>query len=121
MSKTKELTLSRIEEKSFLAALRADADWVNCPSSTCKYGASMSDGHIFTCQSCELRYCFSCQVPMHENMSCTEYKDKELKRVDEKVEEEKLSLSAVRKYSKACPKCSVRLQKNRSCDHFTCK
>lgn len=102
---------------SFLAT---DATWVPCPSARCTSGASMTDGHIFTCQVCSYRYCTSCDIPMHENESCTEHR-KRLTRDKEKVREEHMSVEFVKKVSKPCPGCKRNLDKYEGCDHVTCK
>lgn len=94
---------------------------VSCPSAECQGGAIMVDGHIFTCPECKSRYCFSCEVPMHEALSCTAFLELRQKREGEKAEEEKLALQTVEEKSKPCPQCKIRLQKNGGCDHFTCK
>ncbi|PPJ56654.1 hypothetical protein CBER1_01785 [Cercospora berteroae] len=78
------------------------------------------DGHIFTCPDCRARYCFDCEAPMHENMSCEEFLELPKKRNKEKAEEENLAAKTLKKHSKECPKCKARLQKISGCDHFTC-
>ncbi|KAF7194155.1 Uncharacterized protein HII31_04511 [Pseudocercospora fuligena] len=106
------------------SVLKNEPGWVDCPSSTCKGGALMIDGHIFTCQVCNQRYCFSCQIPMHEGESCSQYKqriEEDRKREGEKLVEQEQTQAAVEKFSKACPKCHVRLEKSAGCDHFTRK
>ena len=107
-------------EKAAKAYLKTDADWVDCPSSSCKSGSLMVDGHIFTCQECKYRYCFSCKVLMHEGETCTAYK-KRMKRDKKHVKDEELSKKKVEKISKPCPKCGIRINKYTGCDHVTCE
>jgi hypothetical protein len=106
----------RIEIAATAAYLRDDPEWVECPSASCKFGALMVGGHIFTCQVCQYRYCFGCQVPMHEEETCTVYAE----RVRAKETAEALSEKEVEKTSKPCPKCKSRLDKFAGCDHVTC-
>ncbi|KAF2217014.1 hypothetical protein CERZMDRAFT_93075 [Cercospora zeae-maydis SCOH1-5] len=120
-SKQTNAILQRKATESYLRQDLGDGEcFVTCPSSTCKEGVIMADGHIFTCPTCKARYCFSCNAPMHEDMSCEEFLSKR-KREDEKAEEETLASKTLEKHSKECPKCKARLQKNGGCDHFTCK
>lgn len=107
-------------DKAAKSCLEQDPDWVDCPSGTCKSGALMTDGHIFTCSECQYRYCFSCKVPMHEGEACSDYHER-LRREPEKRREEELSLKKVEKVSKPCPGCTARIQKHNGCDHMTCK
>lgn len=102
------------------AFLKDDEQWIACPSATCRSGATMEDGHIFTCQECQYRYCFDCDIQMHEEQSCTEYQEG-LKREPEKVREEELSLAKVKAVSKPCPNCSTNIDKFTGCDHVTCE
>ncbi|WPB03172.1 uncharacterized protein RHO25_007809 [Cercospora beticola] len=114
-------TFQRKATESYLRQDLGDGEcFVTCPSSTCKGGAIMADGHIFTCPDCKARYCFDCEAPMHENMSCEEFLEMPKKRNKEKAEEEILAAATLKKHSKECPKCKARLQKISGCDHFTC-
>ncbi|KXT12067.1 hypothetical protein AC579_1866 [Pseudocercospora musae] len=110
----------KIMDKAAKSCLEQDPDWVDCPSGTCRSGALMTEGHIFTCSECQFRYCFSCRVPMHEGEACSEYHER-LRREPEKRREEDLSLKEVEKVSKPCPGCTARIQKHQGCDHMTCR
>lgn len=114
-------SLQRKATDSYLRHDLGDGEcFVTCPSSTCKGGAIMADGHIFTCPDCKARYCFSCNAPMHEDITCEAFLELQ-KREEEKEKEETFASETLKKHSKECPKCKARLQKNGGCDHFTCK
>ncbi|EGP84824.1 uncharacterized protein MYCGRDRAFT_95492 [Zymoseptoria tritici IPO323] len=74
--KRKDRVEPKLQEKATMAFLRSQPDFVSCPSSTCKDGASMADGNIFTCRTCQYRYCFACNVPFHEDEGCQEFQDR---------------------------------------------
>ncbi|KAK4494561.1 hypothetical protein PRZ48_013917 [Zasmidium cellare] len=88
-------------EKAAKAALKRNPDYRECPSSTCNYGRLHSkekDGNIFQCKLCSATYCIVCEVPMHEGMTCQEYRDKNssTKRKRE-IEEEEVASAKKRK------------------------
>jgi hypothetical protein len=103
-----------------MSLLRAQSDFVSCPSSTCKDGATMTDGNLFTCRTCEYRYCFHCNVPFHEGERCQEFQDR-IKKDERKTLEIAQSLEMLGKTTKPCPKCKSPIEKRSGCDHMSCK
>ncbi|KAF1821679.1 uncharacterized protein K489DRAFT_253880 [Dissoconium aciculare CBS 342.82] len=99
-----------------LALAKADPKWKSCPSQTCPGGCIVDDGYIFTCPTCNLRYCTSCNIPMHEDESCSQYRNRDARI----IADEQASLAKVAEISKPCPKCSSKLSKAGGCDHMTC-
>jgi hypothetical protein len=109
-----------MQEKATMDFLRSMPDFVPCPSSTCKDGAFMADGNLFTCQTCKFRYCFDCNVPFHEGERCQEFLDR-TKEDRRKTLEIAQSLETLKSTTKACPKCKSPIEKNNGCDHMSCK
>ncbi|SMQ53776.1 unnamed protein product [Zymoseptoria tritici ST99CH_1A5] len=117
--KRKDRVEPKLQEKATMAFLRSQPDFVSCPSSTCKDGASMADGNIFTCRTCQYRYCFACNVPFHEDEGCQEFQDR-IQEDERKTLEIAESLEEVSRTTKPCPKCKVPIQKGKGCDHMSC-
>ncbi|KJY02510.1 hypothetical protein TI39_contig47g00004 [Zymoseptoria brevis] len=117
--KRKDRVEPKLQEKATMAFLRSQPDFVSCPSSACKDGASMADGHIFTCRTCRYRYCFDCNVPFHEDEGCQEFQDR-IQEDERKTLEIAESLETVSKTTKACPECKTRIERSIGCDHMTC-
>ncbi|QIW99562.1 hypothetical protein AMS68_005080 [Peltaster fructicola] len=94
-------------------------EFIACPSATCSWGCYMdkdSNGNIFTCKLCAMRYCTECKVPMHEGMTCEEH----AARKAQLELENDASIITVKATTKQCPKCHARIEKNHGCDHMRC-
>ena len=117
---------SRWLDKAAKACYDSDEEFRVCPSADCSWGCLFStkdDGNIFKCQLCKYRHCTTCDVPMHEDETCEEYKghmaaESERKRLQD--DQNSASERKVDKISKPCPKCTTRLDKYDGCDHVTC-
>lgn len=98
---------------------KANEEYFACPSAGCSWGAffAKDDGNIFTCQLCEIRWCMTCDVELHAELTCDQYSAQARAK---RTEENKLSLKTVGEVSKPCPKCKVNIQKTFGCDHMTC-
>lgn len=110
-------------DKAAKACSEGQADYLPCPSATCDFGCFFS-GNIFICRKCDLSWCVSCSVPMHEGETCTDYKDRiengDARRSRQALEDAATQEEVTRK-SKPCPGCGIRIQKKNGCDHMTCK
>lgn len=100
--------------------MQNDEEFVSCPDATCSWGCFMIKtdcGYIFTCQLCNMRYCISCQVPMHEDMTCAQY----IARNERQERDNINSVATIKSTTKECPKCHANIEKNRGCDHMRCE
>ncbi|KAH8726901.1 hypothetical protein GQ44DRAFT_612785 [Phaeosphaeriaceae sp. PMI808] len=83
--------------------------------------------NIFTCASCNHKVCTIHENTWHEGETCEAYNDRLSGRTARKQKAQKAqeaaSLRAIRKISKKCPgkNCGYSIEKNRGCDHMTCK
>ena len=68
---------------------------------------------MFRCNACNYRWCLACEAPWHDGQTCKQYK--------RHVKNEKKSDAKIHATTKACPRCKSRIEKNKGCDHMTCK
>nr|CCD13612.1 unnamed protein product [Trypanosoma congolense IL3000] len=67
------------------------------------------------CSKCGLEFCFTCRETPHKPATC-----EMLKKWYSMIEKDEPSLALIKKTTKACPNCSVRVEKNSGCDHMKC-
>lgn len=111
---------NRYDKKSLLSYIQNDPNFTNCLGSGCGSGQIHPDGDdqpIMTCQDCDFKTCFTHKVPWHVGLTCTEYDARQ----KQQNSEEAKSLKWIQKETRRCPKCQVPIQKNKGCDHMTCK
>lgn len=72
-----------------------------------------SDGDSFHCPMCNIAYCKLCRDDRHEGMSCTAYQRKKKGELS-KDEAAKMGI-------KTCGKCGNGIQKNKGCNHISCR
>ena len=65
------------------------------------------------CENCGAQSCYNHEVIWHADQSCTEY-DKLKKKSDF------ATVKYISKETKACPGCSIPIEKDGGCDHITC-
>jgi IBR domain, a half RING-finger domain len=72
------------------------------------------------CYECKVRHCMNCSVEWHTDMTCQEYR---LKNVDEAQSKEEIDTLKVLQRQKArrCPHCSLAVIKDGGCPSMTCK
>lgn len=72
------------------------------------------------CHACKVRHCMNCSVPWHTDMSCQEYR---LKNVGEaRSKEETATLKMLQKQkARRCPYCSLAVIKDGGCPSMICK
>jgi len=68
-----------------------------------------------TCEACETDFCLGCEGEPHPSLTC-----KLLKAWMDKMKDPTESENWIRKNTKACPKCKVKIEKNHGCNHMTC-
>lgn len=64
-----------------------------------------------------LRYCLNCRVLFHSEQTCKEY----LVTNTRDVNDEKFEKFVKGKKYKSCGKCKIWVEKNKGCDHMTCR
>lgn len=68
------------------------------------------------CASCNKRFCFRCNKPLHYPVSC-----RLLEIWNVKCKDESETANWILAHTKSCPKCKVRIEKNKGCNHMTCE
>jgi hypothetical protein len=84
--------------------------WFWCQNRECSEGATLKDKTVTDS-------CVPCQRSAHPGESCDKYKA----RLQGRVDEEDKSLVTIRRASKPCPGCGIRIEKNGGCDHMGCE
>ena len=80
-----------------------------CPQPDCSgYDLAEPKRKRLVCSVCSFVYCFYCLEAWHENGVCRSESDR------------KLDKWAKFHHAKFCPKCKIRVQKLRGCNHMTC-
>ncbi|CAD6444594.1 cbdb2440-5f9e-4382-9b39-1985fce29fd3 [Sclerotinia trifoliorum] len=103
-----------------LYCIRSDPNFTNCLGPGCGGGQVHEDGDdqpIMTCGDCSFKTCFTHKMPWHTGLTCDQYNTRER----EKLQQEEASQKLMEKATKKCPKCQVRIEKNKGCDHMTCR
>ena len=95
-----------------------------CLRPGCKSGQiheTGTNGPLFRCHACGFRVCVIHNVPWHKGETCTEFDYRTMPGL--KKAEEIASAKTIRKTTKTCPQrsCRAPIEKNRGCDHMTCK
>ncbi|KAJ0694520.1 putative transcription factor C2H2 family [Helianthus annuus] len=101
---------------------------VYCPYPKCSTLMSTTEAHKHprlvngfgarTCYKCHGNFCVYCRVPWHENMTCVEYKRRNLTSL---VEDPKLKNLAARNLWRQCIKCKHMIELAAGCYHMTCR
>ncbi|KYG50631.1 hypothetical protein M433DRAFT_283044 [Acidomyces richmondensis BFW] len=111
----------RYVDKISMAVIKQDPNYRECPSANCSYGyihIATDAGSIFRCAVCGAAYCISCEAIMHFGETCAKFQKR--KRMNSS-EQEKASISYLRRYTKPCPNCGAHIRKSGGCDHMTCE
>ncbi|KEG07551.1 RING finger protein [Trypanosoma grayi] len=80
-----------------------------------RVNALRESGPDVRCCMCGLEFCFKCLQSPHAPATC-----QMLRRWMDMVRENEPSLALIQQTTKGCPKCSVRVEKNKGCNHMTC-
>ena len=86
---------------------------IACASSTL---AMEQENYVAHCESCEISFCVRCGEENHSPSNC-----RDLARWNEKCSDESETTNWILANTKACPKCSSRIEKNQGCNHMTCR
>jgi len=99
---------------------RSTSRW--CPGRDCKYIATLPGTHTLSehsmpvfCRGCSTSFCLGCGDTPHAPLTC-----KDISEWKENYETTG-SESWILQNTKPCPKCRVRIEKNKGCNHMTCK
>jgi len=71
---------------------------------------------VATCTECSTSFCYACGSEPHAPLTCHQ-----LGQWNEKCEDESETANWITVNTKACPKCSARIEKNQGCNHMTCR
>ena len=95
-------------DAEFKASLAADPDFRWCLSPKCTSGQVHDEGDIFRCVGCGYKACVTCEVAWHEGETCETFQARVKAQSTEEVE----SAEALKEYSKFCPGCQRKVQKD---------
>lgn len=72
----------------------------------------------FECPDCKKVFCFRCKCEWHKDTTCERYQ----KWKEENKQGDTLIFEYIKRHNvKTCPKCGLHIEKNKGCDHMTCK
>jgi hypothetical protein len=112
---TTKTNLERFQALEYRHTGNNTPGWIWCPDPDCGAG-HVPDGKIFMCKDCGERSCVPCDRPYHDGETCAAYQ----LRIKDRVKEEDKSLEEIKKATKPCPHCGVRVQKRGGCEHMKC-
>ncbi|XP_071110560.1 uncharacterized protein [Haliotis cracherodii] len=75
----------------------------------------VKDGIQVQCSKCELEWCFPCQAPWHEGVTC-----KQFRKGDRLVKTWANEYHYGQQNAQKCPKCKIFIERTTGCDHMTC-
>ena len=101
--------------------MSADHDFRWCTAPDCKSGQMHTEGYIFRCIECGIKWCTTCNVAWHEDETCQVYRarkkaeaieEAQMRRIEEaKRKAEEASEAFVKESAKSCPGCQRKVQK----------
>lgn len=114
-------TFNTYERLATRAALDDIPEFRFCLSpSGCEAGQIHAGGEaepVFTCHSCNYKFCVICSCPWHADETCSQYADRKAA----VSKHEAASEDFVKINTKRCPKCDSKILKHGGCDHMTCR
>jgi len=94
----------------------------HCPTPECPY-SFINDQKVkaaFKCPSCKHVYCSECRVQHAPEMTCEQaHEHKQL--IGDTNKRETANTEWLQNNTKACPQCKTSVEKNKGCNHMTCK
>ncbi|KAF8864900.1 hypothetical protein BDZ45DRAFT_737027 [Acephala macrosclerotiorum] len=123
--------LSEYEEYRVCFHLQSLKNFCLCSRPGCRSGQFHQGGlraPRMICIKCNFETCFKHKVPWHEGddpddhnaATCRHYGDLGVSANRDKLKQNRASTSMIRRITKACPKCQIRILKNGGCDHMYC-
>lgn len=112
----------RYEGFEVRAALSKMPDFHWCLAPGCKGGQiheTGANGPIFRCNACGYRACVHHNQIWHDGETCEQFDYRISGR--KARDEEAATAATIAKTTKKCTKCQSPIEKNKGCDHMTCK
>lgn len=99
------------------AKARTAHNFLWCPAPGCGHGQQhkLTASPFVNCGKCKAKICFNHQILWHEGLTCQQYDD--TKTLDENARKDLLE---IRRTTKPCPFCKLRIKKEGGCNHMTC-
>jgi hypothetical protein len=100
--------------------LEKDPEFCWCARNGCGSGqlhSSKDEAPIVRCHACGFKTCFTHNCEWHSGRTCKQY-DRDARKSDEVG---LLQLLGNRKKFRLCPSCGNGVEKNKGCDHMTCR
>ena len=91
-----------------------------CPTPDCAYVFMPNGQSRFLCSLCNQDYCLNCRVNYHENITCEEFQKSFKESGYGESDKQFFSFVKGNKF-KQCPNCKYWVEKNRGCNHMTCR
>jgi ariadne-1 len=94
-----------------------DTHTKHCPTPDCAF-SFINEGakQDFECPQCKQTYCSNCLIKHSQYITC-----EHAQIVGNKTKEETANQEWLQKTTKACPQCKAPVEKNKGCNHMTCK
>lgn len=109
----------KMKEDSIPPAERIYCPYQNCSTLMSKSDFAKSDpSNVGECVKCSGRFCIECEVPMHSELSCAEYKKLHPEPL---VDDLKLKSLAKEREWRQCVKCQHLIEHSIGCNHMTCR
>jgi hypothetical protein len=107
----------KYDHRLTLRFLKQMPEFIMCANPGCDSGQFHDPGpsllRKMTCMECKRNTCSFHEVIWHIDLTCDQY--------DRQRRNDIPSENWIRKNTKQCPQCHRNIQKNRGCDHMTCK
>ena len=115
----KRMTGTVLRRQIRAAKNRNNRSFLWCPSSGCGNGEVYAPtlNPFVTCKKCKARICFSHQVMWHEGLTCHQYDLKAAANLDPNAKKDMLE---IKRTTKPCPFCKLRIRKEGGCNHMEC-
>jgi hypothetical protein len=113
-----EEEMRQYEERTSLLAIRNNTEHFNCMYHDCGVSLHVMPDRdpIVVCSVCHRPSCRVCRTRWHHSMTCDEFRQQR-----SYSETEQQSMDLIQRTTKACPRCQNSIEKNRGCQHMTCR
>ena len=115
---------SKIQQFRKLAYVDENASVCWCPNPRCEKAIyyKPNQSRDIKCV-CGAEFCFACGGPPHYPATCPQFdawREKH-KEADKESKQRALERKWLQEHTKPCPKCKTPIEKNKGCNHMTCK